>query len=97
MSNSSYIIDLNIPSGITTDDASTKPVVEIAKSNSISLETAPAAVRAKRRSFIQTDLKSAFDNWQELEKVEACMSPEEEQFVKIKSIIGQLKDKLQQF
>lgn len=92
MSNSSYIIDLNIPNGITTDDASTQP-----DSKTLETEPRPVTGKDKRWSFIQSDLKTAFDTWQELEKIEASLSPEEEQFVKIKSIIGQLKDKLQQF
>jgi hypothetical protein len=47
--------------------------------------------------FIQNDLENAMMTWQELEKVEVSPSPEEEQLVKIKTIIGQLKEKLEQF
>jgi hypothetical protein len=48
-------------------------------------------------SFIQNDLENAMNTWQELEKTKASPSPEEEQLVKIKTIIGQLKEKLKQF
>lgn len=37
------------------------------------------------------------NTWEELEKAEVGLSPEEEQLVKIKTIIGQLKEKLEQF
>ena len=53
--------------------------------------------KAKRWSFIQSDLASALNTWEELEKAEVSLSPEEEQMVKIKTIIGQLRDKLEQF
>ena len=55
------------------------------------------ATKAKRWSFIQSDLSEALKEWQELEKAEITLSPEEEQLVKIKSIIAQLTDKLNQF
>ncbi len=61
-------------------------------------ETAdPIASKSKRWSFIQSDLEKALDTWQELEKGQAKLSPEEEQFQKIKTIIGQLKSKIEQF
>lgn len=53
--------------------------------------------KSNRWSFIQNDLEKALDTWQELERAEAQLSPEEEQFQKIKTIIGQLKQKLEQF
>ncbi len=53
--------------------------------------------KSKRWSFIQNDLTDALNAWQELEKTEVALSPEEEQLVKIKSIIGQLREKLEQF
>jgi hypothetical protein len=53
--------------------------------------------KSNRWSFIQNDLEKALDTWQELENAEAQLSPEEEQFQKIKTIIGQLKQKLEQF
>lgn len=56
-----------------------------------------AQTKIKRWSFIQNDLEKALDTWQELEKGQASLSPEEEQLEKIKTIIGQLKDKLNQF
>lgn len=55
------------------------------------------ANKSKRWSFIQSDLEKALDTWQELEKTQAKLSPEEEQFEKIKTIIGQLKCKIEQF
>ncbi len=58
---------------------------------------AAANSKVKRWSFIQNDLEKALDTWEELEKTQATMSPEEEQLEKIKTIIGQLKDKLNQF
>lgn len=51
----------------------------------------------KRWSFIQDDLAKALDTWKELEKAEVGPSPEEEQLIKIKTIIDQLKQKLEQF
>lgn len=55
------------------------------------------AAKSKRWSFIQNDLEKALDAWQELEKAQTKLSPEEEQFEKIKTIIGQLKSKIEQF
>ena len=52
---------------------------------------------SKRWSFIQSDLSKAMDTWHELEKADISLSPEEEQLAKIKIIISQLKDKLEQF
>lgn len=55
-------------------------------------------VKAKQRwSFIQSDLSSALNEWKELEKAECGPSPEEKQLNEIKSIITQLKEKLEQF
>jgi len=48
-------------------------------------------------SIIQNDLLKALNTWQELEKTEIRQSPEEEQLIKIKTIIRQLKEKLEQF
>lgn len=53
--------------------------------------------KSNRWSFIQIDLSKAMDTWLELEKAEIGLSPEEEQLVKIKTIISQLKQKLEQF
>ncbi len=58
-------------------------------------ETAPS--KTKRWSFIQNDLEKALVTWQELEKNRVTLSPDEEQFEKIRAIIGQLKSKLEQF
>ncbi|MCC2678057.1 MAG: hypothetical protein K0R29_633 [Pseudobdellovibrio sp.] len=51
----------------------------------------------QRWSFIQSDLSSAVDTWKELEKADCGPSPEEKQLSEIKSIITQLKEKLEQF
>ena len=51
----------------------------------------------QRWSAIKTDLQLALDDWAELEKQRPALSPDEEQLVKIKSIIGQLKEKLENF
>lgn len=53
--------------------------------------------KSKRWSFIQSDLEKALTTWEELEKTESALSPDEEQFEKMKNIIGQLKKKLEQF
>ncbi len=53
--------------------------------------------KSKQWGFIQVDLEKALDTWRELEKSEAKLSPEEQQFQKIKIIICQLKEKLEQF
>ncbi len=67
------------------------------KPNESASVTPPEQIKAKRWSFIQTDLEKALDTWQELEKNVAPLSPDEEQFQKIKTIIEQLKSKLEQF
>lgn len=53
--------------------------------------------KQKRWEFIQSDLQDALSTWSDLEKADLGPSPEEEQLQKIKSIIGQLKEKLEQF
>ena len=53
--------------------------------------------KSKRWSFIQSELEKALDTWQELENSKTQLSPEEEQFQKIKTIISQLKSKIEQF
>lgn len=50
-----------------------------------------------RWSFIQSDLQDALNTWSDLEKTDLGLSPEEEHLQKIKSIISQLKEKLEQF
>jgi hypothetical protein len=72
-----------------SDNEKTTPKSENSSDNSES--------KAKRWSFIQSDLSNALNTWQELEKAAVKPSPEEEQLVKIKTIISQLRDKLQQF
>ena len=52
---------------------------------------------SQRWSFIQSDLTEALNTWNELEKAEQRLSPEDEQLLKIKLIITQLKQKLEQF
>ncbi len=53
--------------------------------------------QSKRWTFIQNDLQKALNTWEHLEKNQAPRSQEEEQLIKIKSIINQLKQKLDQF
>ena len=60
-------------------------------------ENNTATGKKKRWSLIQNDLNEALNAWKELEKSEVTLSPEEEQFEKIKSIISQLQRKLEQF
>lgn len=75
---------------MTIDKAKTSP-----ENTEISSET--TNTKSKRWSFIQNDLEKALDAWQELEKTQSKLSPEEEQFEKIKTIIGHLKNKIEQF
>ena len=72
---------------------------KIAKNDVVPSADAPQdnQSKLKRWSFIQNDLEKALDTWEELEKCQAELRPEEEQLKKIKTIIGQLKDKLNQF
>ena len=58
---------------------------------------AAKTTKIDRWSFIQSDLTKAMDTWQELDQKEFSASPEEEQLAKIKTIISQLKAKLEQF
>lgn len=62
-----------------------------------STDSATPVTKPARWSFIQNDLEKALGTWQELEKNQATQSPEEQQFEQIKTIISQLKDKLDQF
>ena len=55
------------------------------------------SAKQKRWTFIQEDLVDALNTWDELEKNHTPLSREEEQLIKIKTIINQLKDKLDQF
>lgn len=69
------------------------------RQNSDNCDGATSALNGKsnRWGFIKSDLSDALNAWEELEKAEVALSPEEEQLVKIKSIITQLTDKLNQF
>jgi hypothetical protein len=53
--------------------------------------------QATRWSFIQSDLSDALTAWNKLEKLNSHQSPDEKELLKIKSIINQLKEKLEQF
>lgn len=66
---------------------------EVIPANSIAQDSS----KIQRWSFIQNDLEKALDHWDDLETQQPSQSPEEEQLEKIKTIIGQLKDKLNQF
>lgn len=57
----------------------------------------PSSSRKKRWTFIQNDLKNALSTWDELEKSPISLTSEEEQLKKIKAILQQLKEKLNQF
>ena len=50
-----------------------------------------------RWSFIQSNLGSAASEWTELDQKPPVKSPEEVQFEKVKNIIENLKDKLNEF
>ncbi len=83
----------------TALDSGTEPAIGFAlddKGLGTPAQTASPPM-SKRWSFIQNDLSKAMDTWQELEKAEISLSPEEEQLVKIKQIIAQLKEKLEHF
>ena len=84
--------DINRQDTVTSEKESEK-----AAENTVENTAEPGASKSKRWSFIQSDLEKALDTWQELEKTQAKLSPEEEQFEKIKTIIGQLKSKIEQF
>ncbi|AZZ36460.1 hypothetical protein CIK05_06545 [Bdellovibrio sp. qaytius] len=48
-------------------------------------------------SSLQTDLKSALGSWSENEQKEDLKSPEEEQLDKVRSLIEDLKERLNEF
>ncbi|AGH95833.1 hypothetical protein [Pseudobdellovibrio exovorus] len=85
MSNSSDQLDLNTALNGSLDSNSTAPQ-PTHKSNQMG-----------RWSFIQQELENAIHNWDVLESNSPKLSPDEEQMVKIKGLIGQLKSKLEQF
>lgn len=51
----------------------------------------------KRWSFIQSDLGLAATEWQQAENSPQVKTPDEEQLEKVKSIIENLKEKLNEF
>ncbi len=53
--------------------------------------------QSTRWALIQNDLEKALNQWDELGKDQPALSQEEQQLAKIKSIINQLKEKLDQF
>lgn len=53
--------------------------------------------QSTRWALIQNDLEKALISWDELGKDQPAISQEEQQLAKIKSIINQLKEKLDQF
>lgn len=60
--------------------------------------TRPELKDGKRFTGINHDLKSALDTWSELsEKLTGKVSPEQEQLKEIKKLLGDLKNKLQDF
>lgn len=56
-----------------------------------------ASPRRKRLSFIQNELASALTAWNELETAAIPLSPDQEQLLKIKALISQLREKLDHF
>lgn len=84
MSNSSDQLDLNTALKGSLDGNSTES------------QPSPRSHQG-RWSFIQQELESAIQNWDVLESNSPSLSPDEEQMLKIKSLIGQLKSKLEQF
>ena len=48
-------------------------------------------------SMLQTDLRSALGAWSDLEQTDDAKSPEEEQLDKVKTLIENLKQKLNDF
>ena len=53
--------------------------------------------QSTRWALIQNDLEKALNQWDELGKDQPALSQEEQQLAKIKSIINQLKEKLDKF
>ena len=72
------------------------------KSAESNAETSAAPAVSKRRGLIGQELKSALDEalgtWDKLtEQMSDKMSPEEEQLVEVKRLLGELKSKLKEF
>lgn len=66
------------------------------KKDKINLNYNPLA-KPNSWAHVHIDLENAMNKWRELDKLTLVLSPEEEEFIKIKSLIAQLKEKLQQF
>ncbi len=81
----------------SSDNTETNNANQIASQEANQDSPQNESTKTKRWSFIQNDLEKALNSWNALEKSPAQLSPEEEQLNKLKTIIGQLKDKLQQF
>jgi hypothetical protein len=62
-----------------------------------SVKTDVKANAKARWSFIQSNLGSAASEWTEAEQQPPVKTPEEVQFEKVKNIIENLKDKLNEF
>lgn len=60
-------------------------------------ETSVKSNAKARWSFIQSNLGSAASEWTEAEQKPPVKTPEEVQFEKVKNIIENLKDKLNEF
>ena len=56
-----------------------------------------AALAKAKWSYMQTDLKSALGSWDTLDNDKPAKSPEEEQLDKVKTLIEDLKLKLNDF
>ena len=56
-----------------------------------------ASLKKTKWKTIKTDLQSALNEWSALENLEPQKSPEEEQLEKMKSMIENIKDKLNEF
>ena len=65
--------------------------------NKKSMLNTQSNTQSKRWALIQNDLEKALNKWDEISKNQPVLSQEEQQLAKIKSIINQLKDKLDQF
>lgn len=89
---------------LNTDLANSGPITPLTKESSkIPLEAIeessiePLAHHSKERwSFVQSSLQNALADWNELEESN-LINPEDEQLAKVKGIIADLKDKLNQF
>jgi hypothetical protein len=76
---------------------SAKPPEQTQTPNAAENQSAAGTTKTRRWSFIQNDLEKALNSWRELEQTATGLSPEEEQLAQIKSIISDLKKKLEEF